>query len=507
MHIVTGKEMGEIDRFMIENIGLAGPILMENAGQAVASKLRDRLNPDDRIAVMIGTGNNGGDGFVIARILLNEGYDVDVWLIPPRKKIKGDAKQHFNIFEGAGFEIFEYLKHENLFADLLDRYTVIVDALLGTGVKGEVRSPYGEIIEKINAAKAFVIAVDIPSGVPADGGEVQGIAVKADYTVTLQCPKISAVTYPAAGYYGQWETVDIGILRKVIEKAAPVRRIWQEDDVKRTFAKRRASSHKGSHGKGLLIAGSREMPGAAVLAAKSALRGGAGLLTVAIPDIIHPMVASQVTEAMYRLGSSEEGAFSGEFPFELPYDGIAIGPGIGRSKGPALILEKLLKDSKIPLVIDADALFHLAETRELLKDRTAPTVLTPHPGEMARLTGMSVKTVQAHRFEVSRSFAVEYGIHLVLKGPYTIVTAPNGEQFVNQTGNAALAKGGTGDVLTGLVLALIMQHSDLQAAVSNAVYLHGKAADFLVQHNHSQADVLASDVIEAFPPTMHSMLG
>ncbi|HET7579387.1 MAG TPA: NAD(P)H-hydrate dehydratase [Bacillales bacterium] len=506
MHIVTGKEMGEIDRCTMQKIGIIGPMLMENAGQAVARELIGQLEPADRIAVMIGTGNNGGDGFVIARVLLDKGYDVDVWLIPPRKKIKGDAKNHFEIFEAAGFEAFAYSGNEQLFSERLHRYTVIVDALLGTGVKGEARSPYREVIAGINASEAFVVSVDVPSGLPADGGEVTGEVIRADRTITLQCPKISAVTYPTADYYGELRTVDIGIPSKVIEEKAPPRKLWLAEDVRRTFPVRGASSHKGSHGKGLLVAGSREMPGAAVMAAKAALRGGSGLLAVAVPDEIQPVVASQVTEATYKPCPAEEGTFSGEVPFPLDFDGIAVGPGLGRSQGASRIVEELLTQSEAPLVIDADGLYHLETLIPLLEKRKAATVLTPHPGEMARLMNTSVKDVQSNRFEISRHFARRYGVHLVLKGPYTIVTAPAGDQHVNVTGNAALAKGGTGDVLTGLILAFMMQHPSLQPAVSNAVFLHGRAADWLVGQNHSMIDVVATDVIEAFPSMMHHFL-
>lgn len=506
MHIVTGREMTEIDRFAMEETGFPGAMLMENAGQAFVAKLLSWLQPDDRIAVLIGTGNNGGDGFVIARTLLDKAYDVDAWLVPPRNNIRGDAKEHFGIFESAGFTALAYSQHEHRFADCLSRYTVIVDALLGTGVRGEPRSPYNEIISRINASQALIISVDVPSGVPADGGEVNGEAVQADRTITLQCPKMGALTYPAAHYYGNWEVVDIGIPRKAIEETAPTRRLWETKDVQQTFPRRLASSHKGEHGKGLLVAGSQTMTGAAILAARATLRGGAGLLTAAVPDVIHPVVAAQVTEAMYTLCPSRNGAFAGDLTIEHSFDGVAIGPGVGRENGAARVVEMLLSTCEAPLIIDADGLFHLTPRKSMLKERQAVTVLTPHPGEMARLTDASVEEIQADRFEISRWFAMEYGVYLVLKGPYTIVTTPDGYQYVNPTGNAALAKGGTGDVLAGLVLAFIMQHDHVQSAISNAVYVHGRAADVLVERDHSPADVLAGDVIEAIPHTMRNIL-
>lgn len=506
MHIVTGDEMNEIDRCTMNEIGLNGEMLMENAGRAVAGKLCKQLKKEDRVAVMIGTGNNGGDGFVIARVLLDADYHVDVWLIPPRQKIKGDARKHLEIFEAAGFEVQAYSENEAVFASRRDRYTFVIDALLGTGVHGAPRSPYKEVIEQINAWPAKVVSVDVPSGVAADGGELAGEPVRADRTITLQAPKLSAVTYPSADYYGEWETVDIGIPRGVFERIAASRAMWGAGDVRRTLPRRSGSSHKGSHGKGLLVAGSSAMTGAPVMAASAALRAGAGLLTTAVPDAIHPVVASQVTEATYAPCPSENGAFSGEGTPEVDFDGVAVGPGMGRGEGTRRIVERLLRETSSPLVVDADGLYFLDGLQPLLQERQEATVLTPHAGEMARLLGTSVKEAQNRRFEASRDYAMANGVYLVLKGPYTIVTTPDGQQYVNPTGNASLAKGGTGDVLTGLILAFMMQHSDLQSAVSNAVYLHGQAADFLVEREHSLLDVVATDVIAALPRTLRDFL-
>jgi hydroxyethylthiazole kinase-like uncharacterized protein yjeF len=505
VHIVTGEEMYAIDRYTIEEVGLAGQMLMENAGQAVARMLFRRLKQSDSIAVMIGTGNNGGDGFVIARVLLEKGYGVQVWLVPPRKKLKGDAKKHMEIFERTGHEFQCYRGNEAVFSDRVQCCTVIIDALLGTGVKGAPRSPYREMIADMNASRAFVVSVDIPSGVPADGGKPE-IAVEADETLTLQSPKLGLFTPNQANYYGKWDVLDIGIPNKAVTAIAGTRKLWQREDVSGSLPERSASSHKGTHGKGLLAAGSRSMTGAPVLAAQSALRGGSGLLTVALPDVIHPVVAGHVVEATYALcPASTDGLFSGELPIELSYDGIAAGPGMGREKGGYMLVAKLLKEAACPLLLDADALFHVQSCKSLLKERKRSTILTPHPGEMARLADCSVQDVQQNRFQIARDFATTYGVYLVLKGPSTIVTTPDGMQYVNPTGNASLAKGGTGDVLTGLILAFMMQHNSLQAAISNAVYIHGEVADILTAEDHSSLDVLATDVIEAFPRVFRSL--
>ncbi|HET7626911.1 MAG TPA: NAD(P)H-hydrate dehydratase [Bacillales bacterium] len=506
MHVVTGEEMHRIDRETVQKIGLSGETLMESAGRAAAGKLMGRIGKKEKIVVLAGTGNNGGDGFVIGRVLLEAGYDAEVWLIPPRKKIKGDARKHLAIYEAAGFHVETYQGNEARLAASLERCTVVVDAMLGTGVKGGVRPPYKEIIQRLNEARALTIAVDVPSGVPSDGERIEGEAVKADWTLTLQCPKTSAFVYPHASYYGECETLNIGIPQKVVRAIAPARQLWSADAFRRHFPKRAADAHKGSHGKGLIIAGSREMPGAAAMTGAAALRGGGGLVTLAVPAAIQPTVASLLPEATYRPCASADGAFSGEWPLEAAYDAVAAGPGIGRGDGAAKLVAALLRECEAPLVLDADALYPLDRLKAELKARPAPTVLTPHPGEMARLTGTSVEAVQSSRFQSAREFARTYGVWLVLKGPYTIVSAPDGMQFVNPTGNAALAKGGTGDVLTGLIFAFIMQHPQIQPAVSNAVYLHGQAADDLVANGTAPASVLATDLIEQFGASLGRLL-
>ncbi|RBW67843.1 NAD(P)H-hydrate dehydratase [Bacillus taeanensis] len=496
MQVVTRDEMYAVDRYAGEEIGLTGLLLMENAGQAAAKKIMERLTGSEQLAVLIGTGNNGGDGFVLARVLKSMGYGVDVWLIPEKNKIKEDAKKAMIIYERSGFSYRSYHQegHE-CFLSSLANTEVIVDALLGIGLKESVRSPYANIIDAVNSQSAFILSIDLPSGVPADGGPVS-LAIQADETITLQCPKVGAYTFPSADYYGKLTVVDIGIPPKAFQQL-PVRKVWQVMDVKTALPVRKPSSHKGTYGKGLVVGGSLSMPGAPIMTAKAALRSGSGLLTVAVPEEIHSIAASHISEAMFTPFSNQTSLF--QKPDEqIPYDTIAIGPGLGRDSYAEGRVREALTLS-VPLVIDADGLFHLKTMLPLLKKRQAPTILTPHSGEMARLLEWSVEEVEHNRIQLSKQFAKEYGLYLVLKGPYTIVTTPTGSQFINTTGNAALAKGGSGDVLTGMILAFLMQHKVIQEALSNAVYLHGAAADYLVKTSHSKLDVLASDLIEVLP--------
>lgn len=511
MRVVTGSEMHQIDRFTIDKIGLGEEVLMENAGRAVFTHMKQYIDKADTIAILIGAGNNGGDGFVIARYLLEDNYKVDVWVVPQEDRIKGTARYHMNVFKRAGYEYKQVdMNGGEPFYSSISLYTVIIDSLLGTGVKGSIREPYDKMIAAINRlSNKKIIAVDLPSGVPADGGELVSEAVLATHTVTLQCPKIGAFTFPVANYYGILEVVDIGIPKNAVETIAKQRFLWREEEVKHTLPVRKRQSHKSDYGKGFIIAGSLTMTGAAILTAKACHRAGAGLVTLAVPDCIHSIVANKVIEATFVPCPSENGQFKScmknwQQLAEL-FDAIAIGPGIGRSQAVGQMVEEVLRMNKA-LVLDADALFHLKDFLPALKERRSPTILTPHSGEMARLLGVTVAELEQNRFYYSEQFAKEYGVFLVLKGPYTIVATPSGQQYINTTGNPALAKGGSGDVLTGIILAQLLQQTTVQEAISNAVFLHGKAADLLVEEKASQYDVVASDIISYLPRTFKTIL-
>ncbi|WP_257008333.1 NAD(P)H-hydrate dehydratase [Bacillus sp. FJAT-45350] len=508
MRVVSGEEMRQIDRFTMKEIGLAGEVLMENAGRAVVASLTSKLSMGDKITVLIGSGNNGGDGFVIARGLLELGYFVDVWLIPSKNRIKGEALYHMNVFERSGFQLQQY--SEKALVSCLPTYTVIIDTLLGTGVEGPLRSPYKEIIPMINRLSAKIISVDIPSGLPSDGGMNFEDAVRAENTVTLHLPKIGAYTYPSADYYGQLDIVDIGIPDKSHEVIKSNCFLWKENDVKRTLPVRMENSHKGTYGKAMILAGSREMTGAAILAAKSCHRAGSGLVTLAIPEEIHPIVASNVIEATFSICPSKDGSFHLNDCASLlslsEYNGVGVGPGIGRKSSLEPVIADFLENTQCPLVIDADGLYHLHALLPQLKSRQGETILTPHTGEMARLLGCQVKDVEENRFSLSKQFAKEYGVFLILKGPYTIVTTPDERQFINTTGTPAPAKGGSGDVLTGMILAFIMQHTSIQEALSNAVYFHGKTAELLVEKEGTEFDILSSDLIQFLPKALRTVV-
>lgn len=506
MYIVTATEMYELDRLAMEEKGLDGKILMENAGQAVAKKIKSHIKTEDIILILIGSGNNGGDGYVIARYLYNQGYSLRIIQLVPNEKITGDAAYHKHVLEqfGAEVELFEQMERKQL-EGAIHQADILVDAMLGIGVKGSIRSPFKEMIKLINDAKNLTIAVDVPSGMPMDGTRAHDQIVRADYTYVIGAAKTSMFHASLAPNFGHWEVVEIGLPTEAFQQLTN-KQIWGLNFVQATLPKRSPFSHKGTHGKGVIIGGSLEMPGSITMAAKAALRSGIGLLTVATVQEAIPSIAAQCTEATFYRLAGEHGTIVKQ-PMDLSgYDVCLIGMGMGRSAQSSAFTKQLLEETELPVVVDADGLNHIKDHLELLSKRKAPTILTPHPGEMATLLKVSVAEVVNHPFQVAKDFAKAYGVYLVLKGTYTIITTPEGKQWVNTTGNAGLAKGGSGDTLAGIIMAMIAQNQSLSAAIANSCFIHGKAAELLVEQSHSSYDLLATDVIEAIPSVIRTFL-
>ncbi|KPD01055.1 Bifunctional NAD(P)H-hydrate repair enzyme Nnr [Geobacillus sp. BCO2] len=346
--IVTAEEMYAIDREVTERIGISADSLMENAGQALFWTLKERIPRAAKVAVLAGSGNNGGDGFVVARMLKSYGYETDVWLIPTREKVKGAARTALEVYERSGYSWTPYEGNEQEFAMRAPHYDVIIDALLGIGVKGEVRSPHLEIMEQVNRSRAFCICHRCAKRSAGRWGDVAA-AVRADVTFTIQCPKLGAYTFPASDYYGEIVVVDIGIPPLAIRTNAAHRFVWEQSDVMRTIPKRKRSSHKGTYGKLLVVGGSKAMAGAVTLAAKAALRSGAGLVTMAVPETVYETVANRVPEAMCRPWPAEGGAFAGEADWTgLDVDALAVGPGMGRMEGVRRLVGELVR-KPVPL--------------------------------------------------------------------------------------------------------------------------------------------------------------
>ncbi|GFZ78099.1 bifunctional NAD(P)H-hydrate repair enzyme Nnr [Compostibacillus humi] len=497
MFIVTAKEMYDIDRYTMDTIGLEGKILMENAGRAIAEKIKQLIRKDECITIFIGPGNNGGDGFVIARTLLEENYDLRAVQVVPDEKITGDAFYHKQVLIRCGGTVITTPSKTEL-NNIIRNTDIIIDAVLGIGTKGPLRQPIKDVVQLINDSNAVIFSVDIPSGLPADEGLSEFTAVKADQTFVVGAPKVSAFLPHTAPYYGKWQVVSIGFLPRVMEKFTR-RKHWNKNAAMETLPNRDPYAHKGHHGRGLIIGGSLMMPGAITMTAKAALRAGAGLITAATVPSAFSAIQAHCPEAMCFPLEEKEGWI---IPSKLQLDAfnaIAIGIGMGRFEESGKFVAQIVEQAKCPLIIDADGLHHLTSHLNLLKERSFPTVITPHPKEMARLLDVSVKDVLLKPFYFSAAFAEKYGVYVVLKGKHTVITSPESIQAVNDTGNQGLAKGGSGDVLTGIILAMVMQKQPLFTAICNACFIHGKAADLQIDKGHTYYDLLATDVIEGIP--------
>jgi hydroxyethylthiazole kinase-like uncharacterized protein yjeF len=505
--VLTAAEMRQADRRTIEEVGLPGAVLMENAGAAVARVVEERFPAPRRVAVVCGKGNNGGDGLVAARRLLAR--RPEVLLLATRDEVRGDARLHMGAFERSGGTLTEVPDAAawGRVRERVERADVVVDAVLGTGLQQQPSGLIGHVVAALaRASDAGLqgVAVDLPSGMPSDSGEAAWPSVRAAISVTFAAPKYGHVLPPVCDRVGELIVADIGIPRGIVEQSGARLYLIEAQDAAQAFPPRPAAAHKGSFGHVLVVAGSPGKTGAAVLAARGALRAGAGLVTVAAPAGAQALVAAGAPEIMTEpLPGDEEGRLSASaleraLALARGRDAAVVGPGLGQSPGTGEFVREFVRRSSLPLVVDADGLNALAApplrpVRESVR-RDGPTVLTPHPGEMARLTGLVAEEVQRRRLETARALAIETGTLVVLKGQRTLVSDPEGRAAVNPTGGPALATGGTGDVLAGVVAALLARCDAWPAAVA-AVYLHGLAGDIAAAERGPEA-VVAGDVVE-----------
>ncbi|MCS6937460.1 MAG: NAD(P)H-hydrate dehydratase [Candidatus Bipolaricaulota bacterium] len=511
MKVLTGAQMADLDRQAIEGLGIPSLVLMESAGRVVVEELGARFSDIARkkIVIVIGKGNNGGDGLVVARRLLDLGASVHVHALCSPKEFSAETRQQADILNKLGFPIQHCTKSKEMsaLAQALGNTDIVIDAIFGTGFRGAARELAAEAIELINLSSAFVCAIDIPSGVEADTGHVLGPAVCADLTVTFELPKLGLLLYPGRQYVGELVVRPIGYPRKLIDQYASTMTLVGADWVRERLPPREPYSHKGDYGKVLVVAGSRGYTGAAALAAEAALRAGAGLVYLAVPESLLPAMEAKLTEVI-KLGLPDiDGALaSAALPKILEMledkDVLVVGPGLGRHPQTVKTVQRLVAQASKPLVLDADGLNALgAEAEKLLVQRTAPTVLTPHPGELSRLIAKSVIEIESDRVGVARETAKQLHSVLVLKGVPTVTATPDGEVFLNSTGNSGLASGGSGDVLTGCLGGLLAQGLDSLTASVCAVYAHGRAAD-LMKPELGERGMIASDVLRALPAAL-----
>jgi NAD(P)H-hydrate epimerase len=529
--VATAREMQEIDRSTIEKYGIAGTVLMERAGLSVVKRINalffadppsippllsgdteglKRLKPlPEKLIVLCGSGNNGGDGFVIARILHNQGKEVEVFLSGPAKKLKGDARINYDAAKKFGVKISPITKFIARYPLQVARHCLFVDALLGTGLSKEVKKPLSDVINKINKLDAPVVSVDIPSGISSDTGQVMGCAVRAQFTVTFGLPKRGHFLYPGAEHTGQLYIEDIGFPGNLLHSDKLGVNLVEISDLQQLMPQRKKYSHKGTYGHVLLVAGSKGKTGAALMAARACLRSGAGLVTIGIPETLVNAFQPRVTEEMILpLPDKGNGTLSYKAHESIlnfkKANALAIGPGLAVDKDITGLVSLLVTKSKIPMVIDADGLNAISEKTALLKRSRAPVILTPHPGEMARLLRRGgepiypLTEIEQDRIGTAMSFSKRTKTYLVLKGVPTITATPEGETFINSSGNPGMATAGTGDVLTGMIAAFLAQGANPGDASVLGVYLHGLTGD-LIAEKKGERSLIASDLIRAIP--------
>ena len=527
MKVVTAAEMRQIDQDTIEGIGIPGIVLMETAGSAIVRVIERHYPTCQRIGIFAGKGNNGGDGIVIARQLAHVGRDVRVFLVSPPDSFTGEAQLNLQIAKNLGLRIEEILtgiafesdtsRDSNTFLNHIAGCELLVDAILGTGLRGDVRDPIATVINAINRLPIPILSVDLPSGLDADTGHPLGTCVRADRTVTIGLPKRGLLMHPGAELAGKLEVVDIGFPEQVVD-AQDIKVNWTSaTQAVQWMPPRPLSSHKGNYGRVLVVAGSIGMTGAAALASEAALRAGAGLVTLATPRHLNPILEGLLPEVMTlplpetdarSLAASATSAIL-EFA-EKTKSILAIGPGLSQHPETVSFVHQLIRENQergldLRMVIDADGLNALAQARETISLLDSEAVLTPHPGEMARLTNTAVSILEKDRIGTAQQFASKYGVTLVFKGAPTVTSDPNGNLWVNSTGNPGMATGGMGDVLTGIIAGLMAQGIPSESAAALGVYIHGLAGDIAAERLGMHG-LTASDVLKAVPQAISSLI-
>jgi NAD(P)H-hydrate epimerase len=505
MRILNADQMREADRRTIRDIGIPSLVLMENAGRQVVAAVESLYSDlgERRVAVVCGKGNNGGDGFVVARTLHQRGVDVSVFVVGRVAEVAGDARVNLEILGRLGLTVVEAGDEgawELHFSEIA-QHDLIIDAIFGTGLSVPLSGLFETVVKDLNGAGIPIVSIDLPSGMSADTCELIGDCVDAAVTVTLGAPKLPLILPPAEQQSGEVVIADIGIPMDVIESLdGPRISLLTRERMRALIQPRAVDAHKGDFGRVLIAAGSLGKTGAAVLAAQGALRSGAGLVTVACPRSCQPVIAAHAPEYMTEgLDETAGGTVhfsAAEAVLAIDADVLAVGPGLGRGEGVATFVRELVEHSEVPLVLDADALNAFADEPAALTGREGrDLIITPHPGEMARLVGGTVEDVQADRLGIASEFAKAHRLYVVLKGHRSLVAAPDGRVFVNPTGCPGMATGGTGDVLTGMLAAWLGQLLDADAATSLAVYLHGAAGE-LADADSGEVSMTAVDLVE-----------
>jgi len=490
LKILSAKQIRELDQFTIEHEPIAPIDLMERACHSFVDWFVLHFRADKKIGVVCGPGNNGGDGLGIARMLKELGYSVKIWLVKGAQKESESFKTNRKKIEDK-ISLYEILKEPD--PDLFSDCQILIDALFGSGLSRQPEGIFSKVISCINQTRAIRIAVDIPSGLFADAHS-DGEIVQAHHTLSFQLPKLAFLFPENHPWVGQWHSVDIGLSKEFVKSASATNFFVTERTIKKLIKSRSLFSHKGDFGHALLIAGSLGKMGACVLAAKAALRSGLGLLTVHTPVCGYSVVQTSVPEAMAEVDASQN--YFSSPPENLNYSSIGIGPGLGSHSETVKAFTHVLNRFKKPMVIDADGLNMLSSHKEFLKLIPEGSILTPHPKEFERIAGSWSNDFE--RLQLLRSFSIKLKSIVILKGAYTSVACPGGNVYFNSTGNPGMAKGGSGDALTGIITALLAQGYSSKEAALLGVYLHGSAGD-LAANEFGMDSMTATDLVNQIP--------
>lgn len=498
MKVVTSREMAEIDTLTIQQYGIPSMVLMERAALAVAKHVLE-ISPEN-VIILAGPGNNGGDGIASGRILRNKIKNVKIFQLFPSDRLSHDCKTQLDIAKKFGIPIVETYPEDEEIA----KADLVIDAIFGTGLTRPIQGELAKFIERVNYLKKTVIAVDIPSGVSSDTGEVLGVAIKADRTITFGLPKRGHILYPGKDYTGALFVEDIGFPDELTKSENLKVSLIERDFARCLIPPRPKYSHKTKYGHVLVIAGSTGKTGAAMLTARAALRTGSGLVTMAVPAALKVVFQSKVLEEMIlplpcNTNTLSKQALPGIMEFiNERANSVAFGPGVGVNEDIEFILKELILNCPCPIVIDADGITVLSKIQDVLKNARSQIVLTPHPGEMARLINTSVKDIEKQRIDITQKVATDLNVTVVLKGVPTVVAEPQGRTYLNTTGNPGMATGGSGDVLTGIIASLIGQGLSPFYASVLGVYIHGLSGDIAATQKGYHG-LIAGDIIESLP--------
>lgn len=502
MKILTSSQIRQADAYTIENEPVSSVNLMERAATKCFDWINSKIDKSKKIHVICGLGNNGGDGLVIARLLYKSGYRVALVILKHSEKSSDDFKRNYERLKKLKNISISEISNAAKFPEI-NNNDVIVDAIFGSGLTKPVEGFIADVIHVINKTKAFVISIDLPSGLFSEDNTSNNIKniINADVTLTFQVPKLAFLFPENYIFTGEWILLDIGLDKNFIEGLSSSYYFLEESDIKLLIKPRGKFSHKGNYGHAVLFSGSYGKMGAAVLGSKACLRSGAGLLTTHIPKCGYEIIQIAVPEAMCSIDDEKE--FLSSLPDISNYNAVAIGPGIGQKEETEKMMKLLIQNCSVPVIFDADAVNILAENKTWLSFLPKGSILTPHPGEFARLAGKTSNSI--HRMELQKEYSIKFGIYIIYKGAYTTVSTPDGRFFFNSTGNPGMATGGSGDVLTGILLGLkACGYSSFETCLIGT-YIHGYAGD-LAAKEKGETSMIAGDIIEDIPLSVLHLL-